>query len=87
MDSCFQSISSEADRKIRQFSDIVQAVPGDSPSATITKQMKGNPVLSKGINDNTVKMIRDLANKGWEPDDIARKMMIEENTVRLIVNT
>lgn len=86
-DSRLQSISNEADRKIKQFSDIVQSVPSDSPSPSITKQMKGSPVLSKGINDNTVKMIRDLANKGWEPDDIARKMMIEENTVRLIVNT
>ena len=86
-DSRLQSISNEADRKIKQFSDIVQSVPSDSPTPSITKQMKGSPVLSKGINDNTVKMIRDLANKGWEPDDIARKMMIEENTVRLIVNT
>ncbi|MGL4369073.1 MAG: hypothetical protein ACRCUT_05290, partial [Spirochaetota bacterium] len=87
-DSRLQSISNEADKKIRQFTDIVQSAPIDAPNAAITKQMKGNiSPLSKGLNDQTVRMIRDLSGKGWSADDISRKMMIEENTVRLIINT
>jgi chromosome segregation ATPase len=86
-DSQLQSIATEANKKIKQLTDIVQSVPSDSGNHMITKQMKGNPSISKGINDAMVKMVRDLSYKGWTASDIAQSMMLEENTVRLIINT
>jgi chromosome segregation ATPase len=86
-DSHFQTITTEADKKIKQLTDIVHSVPQESSNPGITKQIKGNPSISKGINDAMVKMVRDLSHKGWTPADIAKNMMLEENTVRLIINT
>jgi chromosome segregation ATPase len=86
-DTQLQSVAAEANKKIKQLTDIVQSVPSESGGHTITKTMKGNANITKGVNEAMMKMVRDLANKGWTSSDISKSMMLEENTVRLIINT
>lgn len=85
-DSHLQDVASEANKKIKQLADIIQSSPAESSGHSISKQMKGN-AITKGVNDAMVKMVRDLSTKGWSSTDISRSMMLEENTVRLIINT
>jgi len=83
-DSHLQELFTETDRKMRQFADFIQAVDNNNP---ILKQVKGGPATPKNINDNVIRTVRDLSNKGWTSDEISRKLMMDENAVRLIINT
>lgn len=83
-DSHLQELFSETDRKMRQFADFIQAVDNNNP---ILKQVKGGHASPKNINDNVIRTVRDLSNKGWTSDEISRKLMMDENAVRLIINT
>jgi len=83
-DSHLQELFTETDRKMRQFADFIQAVDNNNP---ILKQVKGGPATPKNINDNVIRTVRDLSNKGWTSDEISRKLMMDENSVRLIINT
>ncbi len=83
-DSHLQELFSETDRKMRQFADFIQAVDNNNP---ILKQVKGGSASPKNINDNVIRTVRDLSNKGWTSDEISRKLMMDENAVRLIINT
>ena len=53
----------------------------------IIKQVKAGSVPGKNINDNIIKTVRELSDKGWAPTDISRKLMIDENSIRFIINT
>jgi chromosome segregation ATPase len=86
-DSQLQTVAAEANKKIKQLTDIVQSVPSETGGHTITKTMKGNANITKGVNEAMMKMVRDLSIKGWTSSDISKSMMLEENTVRLIINT
>jgi len=83
-DNRLQELFSETDKKMRQFADFIQAVDNNNP---ILKQVKGNPSGTKNINDNVIRTVRDLSSKGWTSDEISRKLMMDENAVRLIINT
>ncbi len=83
-DNHLQELFTETDKKMRQFADFIQAVDNNNP---ILKQVKGNPSAPKNINDNVIRTVRDLSNKGWTSDEISRKLMMDENSVRLIINT
>ena len=83
-DNRLQELFSETDKKMRQFADFIQAVDNNNP---ILKQVKGNAVKPKNVNDNVIRTVRELSNKGWTSDEISRKLMMDENAVRLIINT
>jgi DNA repair exonuclease SbcCD ATPase subunit len=83
-DNRLQELFSETDKKMRQFADFIQAVDNNNP---ILKQVKGNPAKPKNVNDNVIRTVRELSNKGWSSDEISRKLMMDENAVRLIINT
>jgi DNA repair exonuclease SbcCD ATPase subunit len=83
-DNRLQELFSETDKKMRQFADFIQAVDNNNP---ILKQVKGNAVKPKNVNDNVIRTVRELSNKGWSSDEISRKLMMDENAVRLIINT
>jgi len=74
----------ETDRKMKQFADFLQAVDNNSP---IARQIKGDVNLGKNVNDGTIKVVRELSGKGWSSNEIAKKLMMDENSVRFIVNT
>jgi len=83
-DSRLQVMYSRTDEKMREFSDFIQAVDTNNP---ILKQVKNDIPPGKNINENIIKTVRDLSDRGWAPDDIASKMLIDENSVRFIINT
>ncbi|MDA3898878.1 MAG: hypothetical protein PF637_00010 [Spirochaetes bacterium] len=84
-DSRLQEMFKESDRRMQQFSEFIQTV---EPDNLITKQMKGDFVPgAKSINDGMVRTVRELSNKGWTAMDISRKLLLDENSVRLIINT
>ncbi|MBN2158008.1 MAG: hypothetical protein JW807_01340 [Spirochaetes bacterium] len=83
-DTRLQELFSETDKKMRQFADFIQAVDNNNP---ILKQVKGNSAAPKNINDNVIRTVRELSNKGWSSGEISRKLMMDENAVRLIINT
>ena len=83
-DNRLQELFTETDKKMRQFADFIQAVDNNNP---ILKQVKGNAVTPKNVNDNVIRTVRELSNKGWTSDEISRKLMMDENAVRLIINT
>jgi DNA repair exonuclease SbcCD ATPase subunit len=83
-DNRLQELFSETDKKMRQFADFIQAVDNNNP---ILKQVKGSPAKPKNVNDNVIRTVRELSNKGWSSDEISRKLMMDENAVRLIINT
>lgn len=83
-DNRLQELFSQTDRKMRQFADFIQAVDNNNP---ILKQVKGQAVAQKGMNENVIKTVRELSDKGWSSDEISRKLMMDENAVRLIINT
>jgi len=85
-DSKLQNMFDETDRKMKEFSDFIQAVDNNIP---ILKQVKGDikNIPAKNLNDNIIKTVRELSNKGWDPEAISKKLMIDENSVRFIINT
>ncbi|RPI96185.1 MAG: hypothetical protein EHM32_03830 [Spirochaetales bacterium] len=83
-DSRLKDMFSQTDRKMKQFADFVQAVENNNP---ISRQMKGDLPLGKNLNDGVIKTVRELSSRGWSSNDIAKKLLIDENSVRLIINT
>lgn len=83
-DNRLQELFSETDRKMRQFADFIQAVDNNNP---ILKQVKGNAVAPKNLNENVIRTVRELSDKGWSSGEISKKLMMDENAVRLIINT
>jgi len=74
----------ETDRKMQELADFVQAVDNNNP---ILKQVKGDINPGKNLNESVIKTVRELSHKGWSADDISRKLMIDENSIRFIINT
>jgi uncharacterized phage infection (PIP) family protein YhgE len=75
----------ETDKKMQQFSQFLQSV---EPENLITKQMNADFIgSSKNINDGMVRTVRELSSRGWSSAEISKKLMMEENSVRLIINT
>ncbi len=85
-DNKLQEMFHQTDRKMKEFSDFIQAVDNNNP---ILKQVKGDikNMPGRNLNDNVVKTVRELSGKGWDPEAISRKLMIDENSVRFIINT
>jgi chromosome segregation ATPase len=79
-----QNMFDETDQKMRQFSDFIQSV--GSPTS-ITKKIKNDLPLEKNINENVIKTVRELSTRGWSSNEISEKLLLEENTVRFIINT
>ncbi len=85
-DNRLQEMYHETDRKMKEFSDFIQAVDNNNPILKeVRSDIKGVP--GKNLNDTIVKTVRELSNKGWNPESISRKLMIDENSVRFIINT
>jgi chromosome segregation ATPase len=82
-DNRLQGMFNETDRKMKQFADFIQAVD----SNPIAKQIKGEMAAVRNVNENMINTIRELSSKGWSSDEIAKKLRVEENSVRLIINT
>ena len=82
-DNKLQDMFIETDRKMKQFADFIQAVD----SNPIAKQFKSDISAARNINDSMINTIRELSSKGWSSDEIARKLLVDENSVRLIINT
>ena len=85
-DNRLQEMFHQTDMKMREFSDFIQAVDNNNP---ILKQVKGDIKMmpGKNLSDNIVKTVRELSNKGWDPEAISKKLMVDENSVRFIINT
>jgi len=85
-DNRLQEMFHQTDMKMREFSDFIQAVDNNNP---ILKQVKGDikTMPGKNLSDNIVKTVRELSNKGWDPGAISKKLMVDENSVRFIINT
>ena len=85
-DNRLQDMFHQTDMKMREFSDFIQAVDNNNP---ILKQVKGDikTMPGKNLSDNIVKTVRELSNKGWDPEAISKKLMVDENSVRFIINT
>ncbi len=85
-DDRLQQMYHETDLKMKEFSDFIQAVDNNNP---ILKQVRGdfNNQPGKNLNETIVKTVRELSNKGWNPESISKKLMIDENSVRFIINT
>ena len=74
----------QTDHKMKQFADFLQAVESSNP---IVRQLKGDMPLGKNLNEGAIKAVRELSGKGWSSSEIAKKLLIDENAVRLIINT
>ena len=83
-DDRLKKMFDETDKKIKQFADILSTAEENN---LISKQIKGNFNQSKNINDKIIKTVRELSNKGWSSDEISQKLLIDENSVRFIINT
>lgn len=86
-DSRLQDMFTRTDRKMKEFSDFIQAVDNNNP---ILKQVKADvraSIPGRNLNDNIINTVRELSGKGWEPEAISKKLMIDENSVRFIINT
>ena len=85
-DNKLQDMFHQTDMKMREFSDFIQAVDKNNP---ILKQVKSDIKLmpAKNLSDNLVKTIRELSQKGWKPDAISKKLMIDESTVIFVIST
>ncbi|MCL2155076.1 MAG: hypothetical protein FWH53_05365 [Leptospirales bacterium] len=85
-DNKLQDMFHQTDMKMREFSDFIQAVDKNNP---ILKQVKGDIKMmpAKNLSENLVKTVRELAQKGWDPEAISKKLMVDENSVRFIINT
>jgi len=85
-DNKLQDMLHQTDMKMREFSDFIQAVDKNNP---ILKQVKGDIKMmpAKNLSENIVKTVRELSKKGWDPEAISKKLMVDENSVRFIINT
>ncbi|MCL1833528.1 MAG: hypothetical protein FWG49_03405 [Leptospirales bacterium] len=85
-DNKLQDMFHQTDMKMREFSDFIQAVDKNNP---IFKQVKGDIKMmpGKNLSENIVKTVRELSKKGWDPEAISKKLMVDENSVRFIINT
>lgn len=83
-DSRLQDIIHETDKRMKQFADFIQVVDKNNP---IIKQVNRDITAQKNLNKGQVSSIRDLYNKGWTPEDISKKLLIDENSVRFVINT
>lgn len=85
-DNRLQEMFHQTDMKMREFSDFIQAVDNNNP---ILKQVKSDikTMPGKNMSDSIVKTVRELSSKGWEPEAISKKLMVDENSVRFIINT
>jgi len=83
-DSRLKTMFTETDRKMRQLADFLHAVESAGP---IAKQMKGELPIDKSINEGMVRTVRELSRKGWSSNEIAKKLLIDENSIRFIINT
>jgi DNA repair exonuclease SbcCD ATPase subunit len=87
-DNKLQDMFHQTDMKMREFSDFIQAVDKNNP---ILKQVKGDIDIkmmpAKNLSENIVKTVRELSKKGWGPEAISKKLMVDENSVRFIINT
>ncbi len=83
-DNRLQVMYSRTDEKMREFSDFIQAVDAGNP---ILKQVNQDISFDKNINENVIRTVRELSDRGWGPDEIAKKMLIDENSIRFIINT
>jgi len=85
-DNKLQDMFHQTDMKMREFSDFIQAVDKNNP---ILKQVKSDikMVPAKNLSENIVKTVRELSKKGWDPEAISKKLMVDENSVRFIINT
>jgi len=83
-DNRLQVMYSRTDEKMREFSDFIQAVDAGNP---ILKQVNQDISFDKNINENVIRTVRELSERGWGPDEIAKKMLIDENSIRFIINT
>jgi chromosome segregation ATPase len=86
-DSKLKDLFTQTDLKMKQFADFLTAVEGSNPGNPITRQIKGDAPLGKNINEGMIKTVRELSRKGWSSNEISSKLMIDENSVRLIINT
>jgi DNA repair exonuclease SbcCD ATPase subunit len=83
-DNRLQDIIHETDKRMKQFADFIQVVDKNNP---IIKQVNREITAQKNLNKGQVSSIRDLYNKGWTPEDISKKLLIDENSVRFVINT
>ncbi|MEJ5361198.1 MAG: hypothetical protein WHV26_03965 [Spirochaetota bacterium] len=81
-DSRLQLMFTETDKRMKQFADFLKAIESNT---VIGKEIKGIPNVN--INERLIKTVRELSNKGWSSQEIANKLLIDENAVRLIINT
>jgi hypothetical protein len=81
-DNRLQLMFTETDKRMKQFADFLKAIDGNT---VIGKEIKGIPNVN--INERLIKTVRELSNKGWSSQEIANKLLIDENAVRLIINT
>ena len=83
-DGKLQQMFHDTDRKMRELADFIQAVDRNNP---ILKQVKQDSNPAKNLNENIIKTVRDLSSKGWDAGEISKKLLIDENSVRFIINT
>jgi len=83
-DERLKNLFSKTDKKMREFADFIKAVDTNNP---IVKQVNSNVTPGKNVNEHVIKTVRDLSDKGWEAEDIAKKLLLDENSVRFIINT
>jgi DNA repair exonuclease SbcCD ATPase subunit len=83
-DTRLQNMFTRTDEKMKEFADFIQSVDANS---IISKQVKKEQTPGKNINEHLIKTVRELSNRGWTPDAIAKKMLLDENSVRFIINT
>lgn len=83
-DSRLQNMFNKTDEKMKEFADFIQSVDADS---IISKQVKKDAAPGKNINEHLIKTVRELSERGWSADAIAKKMLLDENSVRFIINT
>jgi chromosome segregation ATPase len=81
-DNRLQLMFTETDKRMKQFADFLKAIDSNT---VIGKEIKGIPNIN--INERLIKTVRELSNKGWSSQEIANKLLIDENAVRLIINT
>ena len=83
-DSRLQTMFVRTDEKMKEFADFIQSVDAGN---IISKQVKKEAAPGKNINEHLIKTVRELSDRGWSPDAIAKKMLLDENSVRFIINT
>ena len=85
-DNKLQDMFHQTDMKMREFSEYIQTVDKNNP---ILKQVKSDIKMmpAKNLSENIVKTVRELSQKGWGPEAISKKLMVDENSVRFIINT